>query len=114
MSRFSSAWIPSVAGPVLLAAASLLVTLGPGAATRHFWPVPDTNLAEAALMHDTARMRALVGRGAALDQPYPVRVGLIDGDAHVLTPLEAARQSGSTDVLQLMDMLLAARAAPAP
>jgi len=114
MSRFSKAWLPAMAGPVFLAAAAVAVALGPDAITTRFWPTLDTNMAEAAFMRDTARMRLLARQGVALDRSYPVRAKLLDSDTWEMTPLEAARKSGSAEVLQLLEALLAARAEHAP
>lgn len=104
-SKFSSAWIPALAGPVILAAAAFVVALGPPALARHFWPAPDTNIAEAAAMRDSARVRAQASRGVPLDRPYPIRPGLVDNAPPSLTLEEAARLSGSEVLIRVVQEL---------
>lgn len=108
MSRSSKVWIPVAAGPVLLAVAVCAVVAGPSFVSAAFWPRPDTNVAEAALLRDSARVRALAGRGAALDRRYPIRAGLAAREPMMLTTLEAARQSGSEDMVRVVVELTAA------
>ena len=108
-SRFSSAWIPALAGPVILAAAALAVALGPASVSNAFWPVPDTNIAEAAAMRDSARVRAEASRGVSLDRPYPIRPSLVDNAPPSLTLEDAARMSGSDVLVRVMTEIMTAR-----
>ena len=102
-SKFSRTWLPALAGPVILAAAAFTLALGPRALSRHFWPVPDTNIAEAAAMRDSARVRAEAGGGVPLDRPYPIRPGLVDHAPPTLTVEDAARLSGSAVMVRLVE-----------
>ncbi len=104
-SKFSSAWLPALAGPVILAAAAVVLALGPRALSRHFWPTPDTNIAEAAAMRDSARVRAEASRGVPLDRPYPIRPGLVDNAPPSLTLEDAARLGGSEALIRLVQEL---------
>ena len=89
--------------PLALATFALLLGLGVPPVTEWFWPTPTTNVAEAAALGDAARVRALVGNGASLDAPQPVRRELRADDAPVvLTPLEAAIRHGRDELMQLL------------
>ena len=102
-SRFNKAWVPALAGPALLAVAAAAVALGPSSLSKAFWPVPDTNIAEAAAMRDSARVRALAGRDLSRDRRYPVRPSLVEHAPPTLTLEEAARLSGSATVVQVVE-----------
>ena len=101
-SRFNKAWLLALAGPVLLAVAAAAVALGPSSLSNAFWPAPDTNIAEAAAMRDSARVRALAGRGMPRDRRYPIRPSLVEHAPPSLTLEEAARLSGSATVVQVV------------
>ena len=102
-SKFNSAWIPALAGPILLAVVAGAVALGPPALSRWFWPAPDTNIAEAVAMRDSARVRAEASRGAPLDRAYPIRPGLVDNAPPSLTLEDAARLSGSDAMIRVVE-----------
>lgn len=101
-SRFNKAWVPALAGPALLAVAAAAVALGPSSLSKAFWPVPDTNIAEAAAMRDVARVRALAGRNVPRDRRYPVRPSLVEHAPPTLTLDEAARLSGSDAMVRVV------------
>lgn len=109
-SRFSSAWMPAIAGPALVAVVAGAVALGPRTLSARFWPTPDTNIAEAAVMRDTARVRRLALHGAPLDRQYPIRPGLAGTGTLRLTVTEAADRSGSEVMIRVVKEILAGQA----
>lgn len=90
-------------------AAPLLVIVGAFALVAHvpgahdwFWPVPDTNVAEATVVRDYARVRALAARGASLTEPLPVRAGLLRNAPPAMTALEAAIRIQSPALVEIL------------
>jgi hypothetical protein len=89
--------------PLALAIFALLLGLDVPPVTEWFWPTPTTNIAEAAVLGDAARVRALAASGAPVDAPQPVRPELrTDGTPAVLTPLEGARRHGHDELVRLL------------
>lgn len=104
-SRFSRTWIPALAGPVILAATASAVALGLPGLSEYFWPAPDTNIAEAAVLRDSARVRSLARRGVPLDRRYPIRPVLVGDGPPNLTLEEAAHRSGSDVMVRVVEEL---------
>jgi hypothetical protein len=96
----------AAAPPVLVACCALLLGSGLPIVTTRFWPVSPTNVAEAALLGDAARVRLLAARGAPLDASLPVRAEIRERDEpSTMTPLEAAaRHDGDSLVGVLFDL----------
>jgi hypothetical protein len=89
--------------PLALAIFALLLGLGVPPVTEWFWPTPTTNVAEAAMLGDAARVRALAAHGVSLDAPQSVRREIrADGAPAVMTPLEAAMRHGRDELVQLL------------
>ena len=103
----------AAAGPLCVAVAGLLLGTGVPFVRERSWPTPTTNLAEAAALRDGARVRVLVAAGARLDEPMPVRPGLLDDAPARMTPMEAAVASGSDDMVSLLVELGAPRGSAA-
>lgn len=92
-----------VAAPPLLLAMAVVLVVGVPPVRELFWPTPDANAAEAAVLDDMARIRLLADTGADLRAPLPVRPGLLDVAAPALmTPLEAAVRAGHSDAFNLV------------
>ena len=88
------------AAPIGVGLFALSLGLGtPSAAW--FWPAPATNIAEAAALGDTARMRALAAQGAALDVALPVRSGLLDDSPPAMSAVEAAIRRGDYPLVEV-------------
>lgn len=117
MSRFSKPLAAALAAPLLVVFVGVLAAAGVPP-FGGFWPESDTNVAEAAALRDGARVRTLVQGGASVNDPQPIREGLLDGDdpATRMTPLEAARAGGSEEMLGILRELGAVEpgAPPAP
>jgi len=89
--------------PLAAAAFALLVGLGVPPVTEWFWPTPTTNVAEAAVLGDAARVRALAATGASIDAAHPVRRELrVDREPAAMTPLEGAMRRGHDELVQLL------------
>jgi hypothetical protein len=89
--------------PLALATFALLLGLGVPPVPEWFWPTPTTNVAEAAVLGDAARVRALAAAGASIDAAHPVRREFrVDGDPAVMTPLEGAMRRGHDELVQLL------------
>lgn len=116
MSRSSSALLGLAAAiPAAAALCALLLGLGVPIATTWFWPVPDTNIAEAAALGDAARVRTLAAQQVPVDRPLPVRPGLLENDTPaMMSALEAAIRRDSDDLDDLVGVLLELWAAPSP
>jgi hypothetical protein len=98
-------WIAAVP-PLLVALGALTLGAGLPAAEEWFWPAPATNMAEAAATRDAARVRVLAGRAVDPNARFPVRPGLLDGDApREMTPLEAAIRSRREELVAVVIQL---------
>ena len=93
----------ATAGPpaaAILAAAWVLAGWVLG--TNPFWPVPELNVAEAAAVRDHAEVVRLIEAGQDPNRAWPVRVDIIDGNAHMMTPLEAAVRIRRLELVKLL------------
>lgn len=68
------------------------------------WRSEPLNLSEAAALRDTAEIARLVERGEDPNIGRMVRAGFLDGDAHTVTPLEAATFNRLPGVMHLLTM----------
>lgn len=102
-SRFSS-WLYAIAAapPLALALAALLLATGLPGVRNAFWHIESVNLAEAAALRDLARVRRLVEEGADPDARLPVRAGILGADGREMTALEAAKETGASDTIDLL------------
>lgn len=85
-----SAAIAVAAPPAAACAVALLLLAGWAVGWHPFWPTPDVTLSEAAAVRDDAEVVRLIEQGHDPSRRWAVRSGIIDGDGHLLTPLEAA------------------------
>ncbi|MBI4888584.1 MAG: hypothetical protein HY824_15920 [Acidobacteria bacterium] len=92
-------WLLACAAPALVGLFALLLGIGTPAVVEWFWPAPATNIAEAAAVKDSARVRDLDFHGASLNAVLPVRPALLDRAPAEMTPLEAAVRSGDDGVV---------------
>ena len=98
-----------VAPHVVAFAAMLWLVAGWIAGADPFWPIPAMTLSEAAAVRDHAEVVRLIEEGHDPNRKWSVRAGLLDGDAHAITPLEAAVRIRR---LALVELLLRSGAAP--
>jgi hypothetical protein len=67
-----------------------------------FWRTHPLNLSEAAALHDAGEVVRLIEQGQNPDAPQPVRAGVIDSTARVLTPFEAAVAEDRPEIIALL------------
>lgn len=97
--------------PLVLALFAAALAAGAPGVQDWFWPEPTTNIAEAAVLRDGARVRVLAAEGSRLDLALPVEARLADDAPATMTPLEAAVRSRSDEMVQLVLELGATAAA---
>ncbi len=107
MSKFASAAATGVVLPPLLLAVVVVLVMAVPQVRERFWPTPDANAAESAVLDDMARLRLLAGSGADLQASLPVRPSLLELSPPMATPLEAAIRAGHADAFDLILELLA-------
>ena len=96
-----AAW--AAVGPLLLPfAATLWIIVGWAIGTDPFWPTPVLNVAEAAAVRDHAEVVRLIQQGEDPNRRWPVRIDLLDSQAHMMTPLEAAIEIRRLELVQLL------------
>jgi len=66
------------------------------------WRSETLNLSEAAALRDTAEVARLVERGEDPNIRRTVRAGFLDGDAHAVTPVEAATFNRRPELVHLL------------
>ena len=103
ISRFSS-WLHAIAAalPLVLALAALLLATGVLGVRNAFWHIELVNLTEAAALRDLARVRRFVEEGADPNARRPVRPGILGADGREMTALEAAKETGASDTIDLL------------
>jgi hypothetical protein len=74
-----------------------------------FWPTGTLTLSEAAAVRDHAEVVRLIEAGHDPNRRWPVRAGLLDGAAQMISPLEAAVRIRR---LSLVELLMRSGAAP--
>lgn len=82
----ASILVPQLATLVVI----LILLVGWTVGYHPFWPIPEVTVSEAAATADHAEVVRLITNGADPNGPSPVRIGIINDTAHVMTPLEAA------------------------
>ncbi|MGH9346754.1 MAG: hypothetical protein ACRD26_05750 [Vicinamibacterales bacterium] len=101
--RIHTALAAAAVGPLLVPmAAALWVIVGWMAGADPFWRTPELNVAEAASVRDHAEVVRLIETGQDPNRTWPVRPGLIDGEGHEMTPLDAAVAIGRLDLVKLL------------
>jgi hypothetical protein len=103
ISKFDSASLGLAAtAPLLVALFALFLGFGVPPVREWFWPAPTTNVAEAAALGDAPRVRALAAEGAPLNEPLPVRPGILGGAPSAMSAVEAAIRADSDFMLALL------------
>jgi hypothetical protein len=93
----------AVAAPFLVTAAiALSVIAGWVAGTDPLWPLPDLNVAEAAVVRDHAEVVRLIRLGQDPNRSWPVRAEFNEGHAATMTPLEAAVHIKRLELVELL------------
>ena|SRR5438094_894493 len=87
---------------LLLLGIALLVFVAALAGAGPLWPDERLTVSEAAAMHDDADLLRLIGEGADLNGPAPVRGDLLTHDPITLTPLEAVVGAREAQTLKLL------------
>ena len=88
--------------PLALALAALLLATGLPGVRNAFWHSEPVNLSEAAALRDLARVRRLVEEGADPNARRLVRPGILDAEGREMTALEAAKETGASDTIELL------------
>ena len=95
--------VAAAVGPLLATfAAAVWTLLGWVAGADPFWPMPVLNVAEAAAVRDHAEVVRLIVAGQDPNRKWPVAPDLIDGNAHQMTPLEAAIEIRRLELVHLL------------
>ena len=81
---------------------AVYVVAGWVAGTDPFWPTPELNVAEAALVRDHAEVVRLIQLGHDPNRSWPVRADVNDGRAATMTPLEAAIRIRRLELVELL------------
>src|ERR671919_925584 len=91
-----------VAPHVVVFAAAVWLMFGWAIDRDPFWPAEALTLSEAAAVRDHAEVVRLIEEGHDPNRKWPVRAGLLDGDAHMMGPLEAAVRIRRLSLVELL------------